>query len=598
LGSAEGSEAHFAAPSAPLEFALATRRVGPSFRRFPPMISWIQRYFQHHFRTIFAVLLGLIIISFVFTIGAAPGIGQANRQVVERHFFGYNLGLQSDQQRLMGDAGLSANLRMGGFGNLDPDQIQNYAFQRAATLHLAEQWHIPAATPAEIEKQVKTLRMFSGPDGQFDAKAYQTFRDNLKTSPRGLTEADIVRVIGDDIRAEKVQSLLAGPGYVLPAEVKNQISRADTSWTLATAAADYTAFKPEIKPTEAELTQFFEQSGGRYDIPPKVEVSYLDFPAANYLPHVNVTEAEVRAFYDANPSRFPKPADPAKPAPATPNLTPPADPTADFVAVRPQVESALKLERAQKLATKAASDLSLALYEAKASTPAAIESFLASQKLTPKTLPPFTRDAPPPQLGGSPEIASEAFRLGKDRITSDALNTPSGAVILIWKETLPSRKPLFTEVRDKVAADYVENERRKRFVELGKNIKSQIEGRLKAGDSFEAAAAAASTSSGLKLETKTLPPFTLRNRPQDLDFNVLGTLETLDKGELSDMVINADKGLFVYAVEKKEPDVTESNPQFAQTRQEIASYNGRFGASAYISELVEKELKKSEPKVQ
>jgi peptidyl-prolyl cis-trans isomerase D len=177
------------------------------------MISWIQRYFQHHFRTVFALLLAVVIISFVFTIGAAPGIGRADRAgLVDRQFFGYNLSLQSDQQRLMGDAGLSANLRVGAFGQLDGEQIQNYAFQRAAALHLADQWHIPAATPAEITEQIKTLRMFSGPDGQFDAKAYQTFRDNLKTNPRGIREADIARIVGDDVRAEKVQALLAGPG--------------------------------------------------------------------------------------------------------------------------------------------------------------------------------------------------------------------------------------------------------------------------------------------------------------------------------------------------------------------------------------------------
>lgn len=542
------------------------------------------------------MLLGLTIISFVFTIGAAPGIGRADRQVVDRQFFGYNLSLQSDQQRLMGDAGLSANLRMGAFGNLDPEQIQNYAFQRAATLHLADEWHIPEPTSAEIEKQIKTLRMFAGPDGQFDAKAYQTFRDNLKTTPRGLSEADIVRVLGDDIRAEKVQELLSGPGYVLPAEIKNQISRADTSWTLATAAADYGAFKPEIKPTEAELTQFFEQSGGRYDVPPRVSVSYVDFPAANYLANVNVTDAEVRAFYDANPSRFPKPADATKPAPATPNITPPADPAADFAAVRPQVEAAVKADRAQKMAVKAASDLALALFEAKAKTLAAVENFFAAQKITPKSLPPFTRDAPPPQIGGSPDVAAEAFRLNPDRITSDAIATPSGAVVLIWKETFPSHKPLFTEVRDKVAADYIENERRKRFVELGKTAKARLEARLKAGDTFEKAAAA--IGSDLKLETKTLPAFTLRSRPQDLDYSILGTLEKLEQGQISDMVITPEKGVFVYAIEKKAPDVTEANPQFAETRQQIASYNGRFGASAYISELVDKELKKSEPKAQ
>src|SRR5438045_4149131 len=186
------------------------------------MISWIQRYFQHHFRVVFALLLAVTIISFIFTIGAAPGIGRADRRMMDREFFGYNLSLQSDQQRLMGDAGLSANLRIGGFGNLESEQIQNYAFQRAATLHLADEWHIPAATSAEIETQIKTRRMFAGPDGQFDPKAYQTFRDNLKANSRGLNEADIVRVIGDDVRADKVQTLLAGPGYVLPAEIKSQ----------------------------------------------------------------------------------------------------------------------------------------------------------------------------------------------------------------------------------------------------------------------------------------------------------------------------------------------------------------------------------------
>ena len=116
------------------------------------------------------------------------------------------------------------------------------------------------------------------------------------------------------------------------------------------------------------------------------------------------------------------------------------------------------------------------------SPPVAIDSFIAAQKLTVKAIPPFTRDNPPALLGGSPEVAAQAFRLSNERIVSDPISTPLGAVILVWKESQPSHKPLFTEVREKVLADYVENERRKRFVELGKTIKTQLEARLKAGD--------------------------------------------------------------------------------------------------------------------
>jgi peptidyl-prolyl cis-trans isomerase D len=564
------------------------------------MISWIQRYFQHHFKTIFAVLLAVTIISFIFTIGASPGIGRGDRRVVDRYFLDYNVSLPDDQRRLFGDAQLSAQLQLGAFGGLDADQIQNYAFQRAATLYLADQWHIPAATTAEIADAIKNLRIFAGENGQFDPKQYASFRDNLRTGSRGVTESDIARVIGNDVRVEKVNKILAGPGYVLPADVKSQLLRADTTWTLALATVDYAAFKPDIKPTDAELTKFFEENSFRYEIPPRVVATYVDFPATNYLPEVNVTEADVRAYYDANPARFPKPADakPAAPdakAPATPAKT---DPAADFALVRPQVEAALKLERARKLAEKAASDFALALYEAKVANGPALDTFLATRKLQAKPLQPFTRDAGPAELGGSPEVAQEAFQLNQERFASDALATPAGYAILFWKETQPARKPAFGDVRQKVAADYIENEKQKRFVELGRTVKSQLESRLKAGDTFDKAAAAVASSTGLKIDAKTLAPFSLRNPPQDFDYSARGALEHLDKGQVSDMTIAADKGILVYAADKKAPDLSEANPRYVETRNQLASYTSRLGAQAYISELVQKELKKAEPKAE
>ena len=311
---------------------------------------------------------------------------------------------------------------------------------------------------------------------------------------------------------------------------------------------------------------------------------------------MTVTEAEVRAYYDQNPARFPKPPE-VKPADAK---TPPpsiANPAVDFAAVRSQVEAALKLDRAQKLAVKAASDLTVTLFEAKARSGPALDALLAGRKLASKPLAPFTREAGPAELGGSPEIAAEAFKLNADRFVSEALATPGGAAVLFWKDTQAARKPLLTEVREKVSADYLENEKRKRFVELGKSIKSQLEARLKAGDTFEKAVAAASAA-GVKLEPKTIAPFTLRDRPQDIDYSVLGTLERLNKGQVSDMAISADKGLFVYAADKKAPDLSEANPRYAETRTQLASYSSRMGASAYIAELVQRELKKSEPKAQ
>src|SRR5262245_56385946 len=124
-------------PESPVHQGVNRIRSGPEFRiRSPPsaigpraekhlpptpatlrspfraMISWIQKYFQHHFKTVFAILLAVTIVSFIMTIGAAPGIGRADRRAIDRNFFGYNLNRADDQHRLGGDASISADLQL------------------------------------------------------------------------------------------------------------------------------------------------------------------------------------------------------------------------------------------------------------------------------------------------------------------------------------------------------------------------------------------------------------------------------------------------------------------------------------------------------
>jgi len=128
-------------------------------------------------------------------------------------------------------------------------------------------------------------------------------------------------------------------------------------------------------------------------------------------------------------------------------------------------------------------------------------------------------------------------------------------------------------------------------------LRSLIENRVKAGDSFEKSVTAAATATAVKLEVKTLPPFSRRNPPKDLDSSVAGTLDRLEKGRVSDMSIVKDQGVFIYAIDKKLPDLSETGPAYAAMRGQLATINARIGASSYLGELVEKELKKSEPPV-
>ena len=176
------------------------------------MITWIQTYFQKHFRSIFAVLLGITILSFIFGINASGGFGRADRRTVERPFFGHNLSSEQDGGRLMRDGASSARLK--GASQMEDGMIQQYALTRVAALALADELHLPVPTEKEVAAYITTLRIFQDQQGRFDQKKYSDFGDSLRANNQQVTTADAIRILRDDTRIDTVNKLIGGPGYV------------------------------------------------------------------------------------------------------------------------------------------------------------------------------------------------------------------------------------------------------------------------------------------------------------------------------------------------------------------------------------------------
>jgi len=548
------------------------------------MISWIQKYFQKHFRLVFGMILIAMAVPLVVIYSQSSGLGRASSRQREQMFFGNNLGNEAVMSRAIADAAHSNQLR----GNYQSDsgQIQQYALIRLAGLALADQLHLPAPTSAEISAYIAALPVFKDEQGNFDQKRYSDFATARASTP-AFTVTDANRVFRDDARLAMLGQLLGGPGYVLPADIRDVLNHADAKWTLAVASTDYASFDAGVTVTDEALKKYYDENQGRYEVGARLRLSEVLFHPEEYLAGTSApTEEQVHAYYEANVSRFPAPVDAAaKPelkldaAKATPE---------NYAKVRPQVELALRMEAATRAAMKAATDFTVALYESKApANSPELTAFLAGQHRTPVAVAPFVPDNPPPGLEWIAGYADSIDRLNQERYFSDPLSSPGGVVVFLWAETLPAYKPALAEVHDKVAADYKEAEKRKRFVAYGQALRARLEAAVKAGTPFEKAAAAE------KLEVKSYASFPAMEPPKDLPAPAVQTLPSLDTGKISEMVSGNDKGYLVYAVQKALPDGTAANPRYAELKTMLSRYVTRTSEATILNSLVTAELQKT-----
>lgn len=548
------------------------------------MISWIQKYFQHHIRLVMFAMLLVIGLPMVFIYSQSSGLGHGDVRVREQTFFNVNLANPEQAQRMMQDAELSVFLRAG-YPALQGAQLQSYAFQRVAGLALADRLHLPTPAAEQVSKHTAGLAAFQNQQGQFDQSVYARFGDSLRASGSPFTVADVNRVLRDDARLADLGKVVGGPGYVLPTQVRQQLARIDASWTIQVAELDYASFNPTIEPSEADLQKFHDENAFRYEVPPRARFSLVEFKAADFAPADGPTEDEMRAFYNANSASFPVPAE----GDATDAKL--ADPAADnFPKVRAQVETAMRNLASRRAASEAANNLTVALFERKlAPNSAELAAHLTSSRLNAVAIPPFAPGFAPEDRAWLNSYADAISRLNSGRPFSDALPTPDGFVVLLWNESLPGYKPLFADVRPRVLADYRENEKRRLFIARGAELKAALQAAATTPAGFAGKAAEE------KLAVRSFANFTLRQPPQDLPQAAYAAIGTLKAGDVSDLLPSADKGVLIYAQDKKLPDLSPANPRYAEVQTQLMQMAASGVENAYLSELVARELARLNP---
>ncbi len=553
------------------------------------MISWLQTNLQKHFRYLFIVLLAVVIVAFVFTIGAGPGIGDGTNRMSKLSFFGRELNTEAQRQEFFNGAFYSSLLRG---AQMNQDQLNQYAFNREAALHLAELHDVPGPTSEQLTEHIQALGMFLGADGQFSREAYVSFRD--ETRARGqISEGALSQIMADDFRVNRIYEVLSSPGFVLDSEVIDELAADQTQWTINVATFDFESFEPEIDTSEEKIEAFFATNNFRYAAPARRVISYIEFKAPDYLDDVDVKEDALKNYFARNASKYTKTVA-AAPIEAVEGETPePAEPTiepATFEESKYQVTSDFKMEQALSIAQAKAEELALAFVEADNASGITesldrdrLEALIETKGLESRQTAAFARNETPIGLAWSQNLIALSYQLSESHIYSQPVIEGDSTLVLYLQSQLDEFIPSLKTVRNRVLEDYAQEESRRLRAVHGEELAAALKA-VSGTDAFKAEAEAKG------LTVVEYADFTRREPAEGLDTSLLYSISDLDQGGVSDAIIREDKGTIVQVAKKLVPEVSSDSEEYESRMTQLKDNYERYAVSQYISKLSSAEL--------
>ena len=527
------------------------------------MITWLQTRFQKGYQFLFLALLAIVIVAFVFTIGAQPS-GPGGRPSLEQtDFFGYNMATQRGQQDLQIRGQYSYFFRYGEF-----PRSADYFYQRALFAGLARDIGLQPPTENELIAFIRTRRAFQNQQGRFDREIWQEFIEDLQTNPN-LSESDAYSILAEDFMAERMGSLLAGPSPVREAEVRRQWAAQHIQWTIETASFELDRIQYEGEPTEEELQEFYEENLGRYEIPMKRVMSYTEVRAEDFMDQVaEPSEDDLRRHFSRHPHRFPDPREEEENEEEEENGETealeeiPDEETDHFDRVRQEVLDDFLLTQARQLANRFITSLAIELWDLR-NDPEGITELLEENQLPRISLEPVRDGNMPDEVDWPREFRTNINRLTTDRPISDPIAHQETFLILFLDGEIPPSYETFEDIRDQVMEDFIEEQTRALRAENTTSWREALAASLEDEESsFEEKAAS------LDLTYNLFEEFSFADAPEELPRQILFQLSDLRQGEISELFTTNGQGYLVHLKVRQVPTEPE-DPEEIVSRLEM-----------------------------
>ncbi len=393
------------------------------------MLNVMRKHARHW---LMILLLGIIIIVFVFYFGTMREGGDANGIAsLDGKLISY-ADFQREYEKLidMYRANLGGNLTEELLKGLKvKEQAVDNLLKQAIVLEQASVLGVQASDE-EIKNTISTYPAFQR-NGFFDHKVYeQALRQNR------MTPENFEALQRNILIMKKLQDLLASGVHVSDSEVLDLYRFQNEKVNIRFLKLTSRDYRDEVKPTPQLLEKYFKEHEKELRVPEQIQVKYLAFLAADFASSVKVTDDEVRDFYERNKERLVKKE--GKP----PSLE----------ALRGDITAYLRQSRGMQKAAEEAKKAHDSIYQQEN-----FDAYAAEKGLKTQTSALFPANNVPAEFRELNDFAKNIFPLQPKEI-SKVLSDGRGHYLFQVLTRKPSYTPDFKEAAKDIEARYVASE--------------------------------------------------------------------------------------------------------------------------------------------
>lgn len=248
------------------------------------------------------IILGILIIPFAFFgmdayfSDSATGNDVAKVGGTSITAYDFDQALREQQDRLRANAGGQVDRALLESAELRRVVLDNLVNQRVLALYAADNRLV--VTPEQLQATIAGVPAFQE-DGRFSLQRYE----NLVRA-QGMTLATFEARLAQDVRVQQIVAAVGDGGFVPDVSARRFLDAQLEERRLRELRFAADRLGAEAAVSEAEITAYYEANPGRFERPARLQAEYLVFDRAAVEARVEIADEAVRAFYEGNPQRF------------------------------------------------------------------------------------------------------------------------------------------------------------------------------------------------------------------------------------------------------------------------------------------------------